>query len=666
MQTGLQVSLSSQGNNTVDVRALLLSHDIRLPSTRRLENDEADSEGEVHERTAAQLDVYEAEDGFIDDDDVVADGERIVVPKAKDGGEGEGIRGGIWKRGGGGIARVVVGGQERVRQGFYVNRGEIEMRAVRKRKKGKGKVKGKSKEEGGGGESPVGDDGAPGKAVAQTVTAKGGVQAAAGKVGVQTSAAGDGGGIIGVAVGAGEKRKATEVAVGSGGGIGGAGGAPLKRKKSAEVEKLPEEVLVLVEKLRTLCKDIYKDKKPEVNKSAPLQEVLDTLIGKCRKADICKLVMEKHVVVIGDALWKELDFLRTTRANLETLSWALVWDAVESDAKESVSVADGNLRKAVRGKALGQVDKEELRDLVVAWWKARITQLEATNKLGEQGKEKSVRKLHGSWLDALAKICGSQETGVTRDVIASVVKEYEDGVAADERARKESEKFEREEKRAAKAAKKKEREQAATDAKLRAATAAGNVSAIVSAKPSILSQLDSIKKTKNGGGGGGQASAALPPPPRPAGPTVGVGIVPAARATAAARVTAAAAASGAATVTTSGPLNVATKATTSAAAAVAAAAARRVADNGANSKAAQAGYKCTAVADGTQMTAAQAATALPAAGADNSGQYEVNVISSDDDDAVSLGSEWKSKAQPADTQPEFQAESEPVVIELDD
>lgn len=236
--------------------------------------------------------------------------------------------------------------------------------------------------------------------------------------------------------------------------------------------RLPPQVVERVETLKDLCAKVYADKKPRVNENVEVQEVLQHLLCSAREKNCAKLMPDKRSVSVSDALWSTLGFLRTTRANLGTLGYALHWAEEEKVARERVGSAETEMRNLL-GSSAGSEDTPEhnralkpvpwdipLEQCLHKWWKCRCQLLEASNQLGDPSRQKSVKKAQPSWVASLAKSVFS-EFKLTEDELAGKVRAVEEEKAREARLRREECRRQREAEKLERKAKK----QRETDAK---------------------------------------------------------------------------------------------------------------------------------------------------------------------------------------------------------
>jgi hypothetical protein len=148
---------------------------------------------------------------------------------------------------------------------------------------------------------------------------------------------------------------------------------------------------------------------------------------------------------VQDLLWTRLTFLRTTRSNLEALGYALHWDAEETLAKEDVRRKEEELQSVLdphRGMSKALTWTPAVQEALYCWWKARCSLLDASNQLGDPGRQKSTRKAMQTWIPTLIRSCFASFE-VTEEEISAMVRSIDDAKTAEARRRKEGERIER-------------------------------------------------------------------------------------------------------------------------------------------------------------------------------------------------------------------------------
>lgn len=324
-----------------------------------------------------------------------------------------------------------------------------------------------------------------------------------------------------VAAGPGDGGAGASPAAGGGGGGGGGGGvsgsgggASAKKRKNSDVhapagtfKSLSPALRTMVAEMKARCDELFKERKPSINKSAELQELLHVLLTEARSTGVSKLVADKQTINVPDELWRELDFLRTTRANLEGLGWALYWSAEEDQRKDAVTAAEKGLSNAVeesRKRENEDVWDGEALAALHTWWDARCALLEASNELCDPAKTKSVKKMQSGWIDGLVKYV-LRDFGVGEESVIGCIRAMEEAQAAQDRERKEAERLERLERKKAK--------QAQREAKRKSSVPGGGQSSAGGGGGGVLSRLESLKKLGSGGGGGGSGLQGVVPGP---------------------------------------------------------------------------------------------------------------------------------------------------------
>jgi hypothetical protein len=83
-----------------------------------------------------------------------------------------------------------------------------------------------------------------------------------------------------------------------------------------------------------------------------------------------------------------------------------------------------------------------VQDALYCWWKARGSLLDASNQLGDPGRQKSTKKAMQTWIPALIRSCFASFE-VSEEEISAQVRSIDDAKTVDARRRKEEERIER-------------------------------------------------------------------------------------------------------------------------------------------------------------------------------------------------------------------------------
>lgn len=267
-----------------------------------------------------------------------------------------------------------------------------------------------------------------GPATMPTVKAKaatGGAQKAAARM--STASTGKGAGSSGVSAGA--------IVLSSGSGSG---------SKSVTAGKpTAEAVIVQIERLSTLCTVKFGDRKPRLN-DPRIQEQLHQVFCAAITSGTARLISDiakDRRVSLSDDVWSRVSFLRTKRANLETLGHALVWNAREKVALQMVENAATRLQLLLQKRCdaamLGDGARAMEWDLgadeaIYEWYKAKAEVLVAKNQLGSRVKQ--VKKSMVTWVGGLRKQV-FDGWSVSETEICDAIRRQEEKAASERRER---------------------------------------------------------------------------------------------------------------------------------------------------------------------------------------------------------------------------------------
>lgn len=213
-------------------------------------------------------------------------------------------------------------------------------------------------------------------------------------------------------------------------------------------------VVTEIDKLAHLCQEEFGDKKPKLNDPKvqdQLHVVFKTAIAGGTGRLFSDIGKDKRVVALAEEVWVRLSrFLRTKRANLETLGHALLWSAKEKRAVENVLRLESDLDRRMRerrgdGREVRAVTWNEDVDVAVyEWYQAKSELQNAKNQLGS--RVKSVKKCVAQWVAGLKKVA-FHGWNVTEGEIIEAFRRVEETRKEAERVRKESDKVEKKRKR---------------------------------------------------------------------------------------------------------------------------------------------------------------------------------------------------------------------------